>query len=120
MGDRSDLTAQGDALQQLIAAMQACESAKVPRREILEIVRAHLPEDDDVSIEGSLIEHLGDRDASRIIQIVYEALLSGATFSFVDGRRTRENLLELSGGMGEVSFTRDGGRRRVMITKPPS
>ena len=121
MDEDSEITAQGEALHKLITAMHACHDAEVPRAEILEIVRPYLLEDDDIAIEGSLIEHLSDGDASQIIQIVYAALLSGAAFSFVDGRRTRTEILELCAGIEEnVTFTRDRKKRRVWITKPPS
>jgi len=120
LDDESDVTAQGEALHQLITAMRACRDSAVPRAEVLEIVRPYLLEDDDIALEGMLIEHLSDGDASQIIQIVYEALLSGATFTFLDGRRTRKELLEICDGTGEVVFTRDGHRRRVTITKAPS
>ena len=120
MNDESDVSAQAEALHQLIAAMRACDDARIPRAEILEIVRPHLLEDDDIALEGSVMEHLGDRDATQIIQIIYEALLSGASFTFVDGRRMRNALLALCDGLGEVTFDRDGKKRRVTITKPPS
>ncbi len=122
MDDESDVTAQGEALHRLITAMRACDDARIPNNEILEIVRPHLREDDDdIIVIGALIEHLSDVHAMKIIQIVYAALLSGATFSFVDGHRSRLNLLELCEGTGgEVKFSREGHRRRVTVTKPPS
>ncbi len=120
MDDDGEITAQGEALHKLIEAMHVCRKAELPRAEILEVVRPYLLEDDDIALEGTLIEHLSDGDASQIIQIVYEALLSGARFTFIDARRTRKELLEICDGTGDVTFTREGRRRRVTITKPPS
>lgn len=120
MDDESEITAQGEALHKLIEAMHACRDAGVTRTEIAEVIRPYLLEDDDILIEGSLIEQLSDGAASQIIGIVYGALLSGATFTFVDGRRTRNELRELCEGTGEIAITRDRNMRRVWITKPPS
>ena len=120
MDEKKRIIAQARALHKLVKAMQACDDTSVPRAEILEVIRPHLLEDDDVALDGTLFELLSARAASQIIQIVYERLLSGATFTFVDGRRTRKQLLELCDGIGEVRFTRDRKRRRVWITKPPS
>jgi hypothetical protein len=119
LDEKSEIIAQGEALQKLIEAMHTCRDAEVPRAEILEVIRPYLLEDDDIALEGTLVEHLSDGDASQLIQIVYEALLSGARFMLVDGRRTRKELLDLCDGLGEVTFNRDGKKRRVTITKPP-
>lgn len=121
--DDDNVIAQGDALQQLIAAMQACRDARIERAEILEIVRPHLPDDDGITIEGALMEHLSDRDAATIIRVAYGTLLSGATFSFIDGRRSREEIRRLceEADVGNpVEISREGRSRRVSILKPPS
>lgn len=113
----------GDAIHQLVTALQACDNARLSFAEILEIVRPHLPEDGDITILGSLIEQVRDGDASTIIRIAYAALPGGATFSFTDRTRSRQKLRRLchEAGVGNrAEITREGRSRRVVIEKPPS
>ncbi len=110
-------------MHQLVTALQACDHARLSFAEILEVVHPHLPEDDDVSILGPLIERLRDNEAETIIRIAYGALPNGAAFSFSDRQRSVEQLEGLchDGCVGELAtITEEGRSRRVVIQKPPS
>jgi len=106
------------AIERLRRAIDAAQ-AELSRDEMLSLVRAH--DDQDVILDGSLIDHLSDRDARTLLQVAYRALEEGATFVLSVATRTEQDIRALcaDAGIGDlnVKITRDARSLRVALAK---
>ena len=68
------------AIQRLREAIAACKQAELTHDELLRLLRSD--GDQNVILDGSLIDHLDDDDATALLQIAYRALTEGASFVF--------------------------------------
>ena len=122
--DDSDVHAQveqrEEAVLELKRALARCRDSHLTNNEILGVVQPLLLGEDGILIEGSLLEHLNDDEASTLLRLVYGALSEDATFSFVT-RRTPADVYVLCDDAGikheDVTITAERKQRRVTIAK---
>lgn len=107
------------AIERLRQAIKAAEQAELTRGEMLSLLRSD--DDQNVVLDGSLIDHCNDRDARVLLQVAYRALDDGATFVFSVANRTEPDIRDLCAGAGigdmNVKITRDARSLRVALAK---
>jgi hypothetical protein len=112
-----------EAVRQLKGALLRCRASDLTTNEILAVVRPLLLGDDGILIEGSLVEHLTDDEASTVIRILYGGLSGDATFSFI-ARRTPAQVYALCDDADisreDLTITAEAHFLRVSITKVQS
>jgi hypothetical protein len=109
-----------EAVRELKRALAYCRDSHLTNNEILAVVQPVLLGQDGVLIEGSLLEHLTDDEASTVLRLLYGSLSEDATFSFVT-QRTPADIHQLCDDAGikqeDVTITAESKRRRVTIEK---
>ena len=109
-----------EAVRELKRALAYCRDSHLTNNEILAVVQPLLLGQDGILIEGSLLEHLNDDEASTLLRLLYGALSEDATFSFVT-RRTPADIHQLCDDAGinreDVTVTAERKQRRVTIEK---
>lgn len=68
------------AIQRLREAITACQQAELTYDEVLRLLRSD--GDQNIILNGSLIDHLDDEDATALLRMAYRALTDGAAFVF--------------------------------------
>lgn len=123
------------AIQRLQEAIAACKQAELTHDEVLQLFRSD--GDQNVILDGSLIDHLDDDDATMLLRMAYGALTEGAAFVFTsvaEKRARRESIyvrppivrteqeiraLCAAAGIGgtNVTVTREARSLRVALEK---
>lgn len=109
-----------DAARQLKDVLLRCRESDLTTNEILAIIRPLLLGNDGLLVEGALLEHLSDDEASTVVRLLYEGLADDAAFTFIT-RRTSAQVHALCADAGisrdEITVTAEASQLRVTIQK---
>jgi len=109
-----------EAVQQLKEVLLRCHESDLTTNEILAVVRPLLLGNDGLFIEGALLEHLSDDEASTVLRLLYEGLADDAAFTFI-ARRNPAQVHALCDDAGisrdEVTISAEASQLRVTIQK---
>lgn len=124
MDDDSEIIAASEKREelarQLTDLLSQCRQVDLTTTEILAIVHRLILGEDEIFIEGLLLERLTDDEAATVLRITYGGLPGDGTLSFVT-RRDRRQVYELCEDAGidrdEVTISYEGKSLRVSIGK---
>jgi hypothetical protein len=105
---------------QLSEVLSKCREVDLTPNEILAIVHGLVLGQNEILIEGLLLERLTDDEAATVLRITYGGLSDDGTFSFVTRRKSWQvyQLCEDAGiSRDEVTISPEGKWLRVSIEK---